>query len=62
MTERLREHPFVAYLTFVLPAALLLLGILFKANILYIMFAAAWLGISVLVLYLPIASDNGSSG
>ena len=32
------------------------------ANLLFIMVAAAWLGISFVVLYLPIASDNGSSG
>ena len=62
MAERLSEHPFVAYLTFVLPAALLVLGILLRANLLYIMFSAAWLGISFVILYLPIAADNGSSG
>lgn len=62
MAERLSEHPYLAYLTFVLPAALLALGILLDANLLFIMFAAAWLGISFVILYIPIASDNGSSG
>jgi hypothetical protein len=61
MSERLLEHPMLVYLTFVLPILLLAVAIAVNANVLLIILDLAWLGISFMILFLPIASDNGSS-
>ncbi len=60
MSERLLEHPMLVYLTFVLPMLLLAIGIAVNANVFLIILDVAWLGVSLLVLFLPIASDNGT--
>lgn len=60
MAEGLSEHPILAYLTFVLPMALLVIGLIFHANILLIVLTILWLGVAFGVLYLPLASDDGS--
>ncbi len=62
MAERLRDHPLIIYVAFIMPIALLIIGALAHANILFLIVVAAWLGISFIVLFLPIASDNGSPG
>ena len=62
MAERLREHPLIIYFAFIMPIALLTIGALAHASVLYLIMAAAWLGISFMLLFLPIASDNGSPG
>jgi len=62
MSEKLKEHPILTYMTFVLPMLLLAIGIAVGANIFLIIMTIAWLGISLIILFLPIASDNGSSG
>lgn len=61
MAERLLEHPMLVYVTFVLPMLLLAVGIAANASVFLIILDLAWLGISFMVLFLPIASDNGSS-
>ncbi len=61
MAERLRDHPLLVYLTFVLPIALLIIGMLVKANVLLLIAIAAWLGVSFIVLFLPVAPDEGES-
>ena len=61
MAERLRDHPLVLYLAFVLPAALLVIGIIASVNVLFLILAAAWLGVALMLLFLPIATDNGTS-
>lgn len=61
MAEKVSEHPVVLYLTFVLPIVLLALGILFDASVLQLIAVMAWLGVALMILFLPIASDNGSS-
>jgi hypothetical protein len=61
MEEHLKEHPVLVYLTFIAPAALLALGMAFKANVLLLLFAIVWLGVSLTMFFLPIASDDGSS-
>ncbi|OGS41809.1 MAG: hypothetical protein A3K67_03200 [Euryarchaeota archaeon RBG_16_62_10] len=61
MPERLSEHPILAYLTFVMPMLLLLLGIVFSANVVMLIIVAAWLGVALVILFLPVSSDNGSS-
>jgi hypothetical protein len=62
MAEKLSEHPILLYLTFVLPMLLLALGVIFNASVFQLMVLVAWLGVAIVVLFLPIASDNGSSG
>jgi len=62
MAEKLSEHPILLYLTFVLPMLLLVLGVMFNASVFQLMVLVAWLGVAIVVLFLPIASDNGSSG
>jgi hypothetical protein len=57
---RISEHPVLSYMTFVLPMLLLLLGIVFKANVFLIILTLAWLGVAFLVLYLPMAEDNNA--
>ncbi len=61
MAERLRDHPLVLYVAFIMPIALLAIGALVHANVLLLIIAAAWLGISFILLFLPIASDNGGT-
>lgn len=61
MAEKLSEHPIVLYLTFILPIILLALAIWFEASLFLIIAVVAWLGASMIILYLPIASDNGTS-
>lgn len=62
MAEKLTDHPVLVYLTFVLPMLLLALGVIFHASSFQIIVIMAWLGVALVVLFLPIASDNGSSG
>ena len=62
MAEKLTDHPILVYLTFVLPMLLLALGVIFHASSFQIIVITAWLGVALVVLFLPIASDNGSSG
>ena len=61
MAERLSEHPILMYMTFVMPLAFLFMAIVFSASLFLIMVLLAWLGIAFVVLFLPIASDDGSS-
>jgi len=61
MEEHLKEHPILAYLTFVVPVALLALGVAFRANVILLLIAIVWLGVSITLLFLPLASDDGSS-
>jgi len=62
MAEKLTDHPILLYLTFVLPMLLLALGVVFNASSFQLIVLMAWLGVAIMILFLPIASDNGSSG
>jgi hypothetical protein len=62
MAETLTDHPILLYLTFVLPMLLLALGVIFHASSFQIIVIMAWLGVAIMILFLPIASDNGTSG
>jgi hypothetical protein len=62
MAETLTDHPILLYLTFVLPMLLLALGVIFHASSFQIIVLMAWLGVAIMILFLPIASDNGTSG
>jgi hypothetical protein len=62
MAEKLTDHPVLLYLTFVLPMILLALGMIFNASSFLIIVLMAWLGVAIIILFLPIASDNGTSG
>lgn len=59
MSFRIQEHPLVFYATFVLPAALLLIGILGGANVLFLLLCTVWFGVSFMILYLPVETENG---
>jgi len=61
MAERITEHPMLAYLIFVVPMALLAIALLFHANVLVLIAITAWLGVAFTILFLPVASDNGTS-
>jgi hypothetical protein len=61
MAEKLSEHPILAYLIFVVPMVLLALALLAKANVMLLILITAWLGVAFVILFLPVASDNGSS-
>ncbi len=60
MSERMSEHPILVYLTFVLPILLLVLGMVFNASVILMILVLAWLGIALVILFLPIASNDGS--
>ena len=60
MADGITSHPILAYLTFALPAALLALGIIFRANVFLIIMTVLWLGTAFTVLYLPLSKDDGS--
>lgn len=62
MAEKLTDHPILLYLTFVMPMLLLALGIIFNASSFQLIVLLAWLGVAMIILFLPIASDNGTSG
>ncbi len=61
MAERLRDHPLVFYVAFIMPIALLIIGAIAHANLLFLIAVAAWIGVSFILLFLPIASDNGGT-
>jgi len=61
MTEELGKHPILVYLTLVLPIVLLAIGAAVGASVFLLILVVAWLGISFIILFLPIESDNGSS-
>ncbi|OGS55264.1 MAG: hypothetical protein A3K60_05010 [Euryarchaeota archaeon RBG_19FT_COMBO_56_21] len=61
MAEKISEHPMLAYLIFVVPMALLAIALFFEANVLILIAITAWLGVAFVILFLPVASDNGSS-
>ena len=60
MAERLRDHLLVLYMAFIMPVALLVIGVLAKASVLFIILVAAWLGAALILFFLPLASDNGT--
>lgn len=62
MSEEMSGHPLLAYLTFILPALLLAVALLAGANILYIIAILTLLGVVFVLFFLPIESDNGTSG
>jgi hypothetical protein len=61
MAEKLREHPILTYVTFLLPVLLLAIAMIVKANVFLIIMILVWLGVAMMILFLPIESDDGSS-
>jgi hypothetical protein len=61
MADKFGEHPLLVYITIVLPVLLLAMGVLVNANIFLIIITMVWLGVSFVILFLPIETDNGSS-
>jgi len=48
-------------LTFALPIVLMAIAIVFSMNVLVLIAVTAWLGVAFVILFLPVASDDGSS-
>jgi hypothetical protein len=61
MAEKLREHPILTYVTFLLPMLLLAIAMIVEANVFLIIMILVWLGVAMMMLFLPIESDDGSS-
>jgi len=61
MAEKLREHPILTYVTFLLPILLLAIAMIVQANVFLIIMILVWLGVAMMMLFLPIESDDGSS-
>ena len=61
MAEKLREHPILTYVTFVLPVLLLMVALAVKANVFLVVLILTWLGLAMMMLFLPIESDDSSS-
>ncbi len=61
MSSILREHPLIIYMTLILPALLLGAAMLVGANLFLIILILVWIGVSFIILMLPVASDSGSS-
>ena len=61
MAEKISEHPMLTYLTFALPIVLMAIAIVFSMNVLVLIAVTAWLGVAFVILFLPVASDDGSS-
>ena len=58
MAFRIDEHPMTFFVTFALPALLMLLGVLFGASAFLFILCGSWLGVSFLILYLPHEADE----
>jgi len=61
MSSILKEHPLIIYLTLILPALLLGVAVLIGANLFLIILILAWIGVSFIILFVPVTTDSGSS-
>jgi hypothetical protein len=61
MSEKLKEHPVIVYLVFVLPVLMFVSAMILGASVLVFLGILAWIGISFLVLFLPVSNDSGTS-
>lgn len=61
MSEKLKEHPIIVYLAFVLPTLMFVAAILLDASVLVFIAILAWIGISFMMLFLPVSDGSGSS-
>ena len=58
MAEKFTEHPILSYLIFIMPMLLLVLGMIFKANVFLMIIATTLVGVTMIVLFLPVESDT----
>lgn len=61
MSEKLREHPIIVYVAFVLPALLFVCGLLLGAGAPVFIALMVWIGISLMILFLPVSNESGAS-
>jgi len=61
MSEKLRGHPVILYLAFVLPVLMLICAAILGASVFVFLVIMAWIGVSLMVLVLPVSIDNGMS-
>ncbi|UCE80346.1 MAG: hypothetical protein JSV94_04055 [Methanobacteriota archaeon] len=57
MAFSIREHPLIFFVTFALPAMLMILGAIFNASAFLFILCGTWLGVAMMVIYLPIEKD-----
>jgi len=62
MSEEMSNHPILTYLTFLLPAILLVVALIMGAGVGYIIVILSLLGVAFILFFLPIETDDGSSG
>jgi len=61
MSERLRDHPVILYLAFVLPVLMLVCAAILGASVFVFLVILVWIGVSLMVLVLPVSNDSGMS-
>ena len=59
MTFSIRQHPMIFFATFPLPALLMVLGAVFHASAFLFIICGTWIGVALMILYLPVETDNG---
>ncbi len=57
MAFSISEHPMIFFVTFVLPAMLLVLGAIFNASAFLFIMCGTWLGVALMILYLPVEKE-----
>ena len=58
MAFSIREHPMIFFATFPLPALLMVLGAIFGASAFLFIVCGTWIGVAMMMLYLPVESDS----
>ena len=58
MAFRMGDHPMIFFVTFALPALLMLLGVIFSASAFLFIICGGWVGVAFFILYLPHEADE----
>ncbi|UCE44727.1 MAG: hypothetical protein JSU93_04785 [Methanobacteriota archaeon] len=58
MAFSISKHPMIFFVTFPLPALLMVLGAIFNASAFLFIICGTWLGVAMMILYLPIETDS----
>lgn len=62
MSEEMSSHPILTYLTFLLPVILLAVALVVGASVGYVIVILSLLGVAFILFFLPVETDDGSSG
>ena len=58
MAFSIREHPMIFFAMFPLPALLMVLGTIFGASAFLFILCGTWIGVALMILYLPVEKDT----